>query len=393
MPIDEVFDDQLILSHLGDEYEQYLGAVVPPVFMTSLHVFKTAEDYFAFDSTSESEYLYGRTSNPTARIAERKIAALEHGGKALMFASGMAATTALISYVCKAGSHVICNKNAYGPVKAFLDNYCIPKMNMTVSYVGTSLDEIEEAICPATDLILLESPSTFVFTITDLRGVADLAKKHGITTMIDNTFCTPLFQKPIDLGIDFVMHTASKYLGGHSDLIGGVLVGKDAAKIDAISQTIREWHGGVIGPMEAWLIIRGMRTLQVRLEKHQEIALTVARWLEKQSLVKRVYYPGLASHPQYDLMNSQQTGNAGLLSFELDRPVEDAIKLINTLKLFQIGCSWGGFESLALMPLYNLSPEGLKLVGADRNLIRIHCGLEGQDNLLTDLSEGLRSLQ
>lgn len=385
-------DDQMILSHLGDDYDKYLGAVIPPVFMTSLHVFKTAEDYFAFDATNEGEFLYGRTGNPTAQIVEKKVAALERGGKALLFSSGMAAITAVISHVCQAGSHVICSKNAYGPVKAYLDNYCIPKLKMSVTYVGTELAEFEASIRPETALIMLESPSTFVFSITNLRAVASLAQKHGIKTYIDNTFCTPLFQKPIELGIDFVMHTASKYLGGHSDLIGGVLVGKDAAEIDTISQSIREWHGGVIGPMEAWLIIRGMRTLDVRLHRHQATAMTVASYLEQHPKVRQVYYPGLPSHPQYELMSSQQSGNTGLLSFELDASLEESVRFLNQLQLFKIGCSWGGFESLALMPLYSMSPEGLQLVGADRNLIRIHCGLEGEANLLSDLDQAFTSI-
>ena len=385
-------DDQMILSHLGDDYDKYLGAVIPPVFMTSLHVFKTAEDYFAFDPTHESEYLYGRTGNPTSQIVEKKVAALERGGKGLLFSSGMAATTAVINHVCQAGSHIICTKNSYGPVKAFLDNYCIPKLNMSVTYVDTDLAEYEASIRPETALIILESPSTFVFSITNLRAVATLAQKHGIKTFIDNTFCTPLFQKPIEFGIDYVMHTASKYLGGHSDLIGGVLVGKDAAEIDKISQTIREWHGGVIGPMEAWLIIRGMRTLDVRLQRHMATAMKVASYLEQHPKVRRVYYPGLKSHPDYDLMLTQQSGNTGLLSFELDSSLENAITFLNDLQLFQIGCSWGGFESLALMPLYSMTPESLQLVGADRNLIRIHCGLEGEANLLADLEKSLAKL-
>lgn len=385
-------EDLLVLTHKGDDYDKYLGAVVPPVFLNSLHLFKTYEAYSSVDAFDDESYIYGRAANPTVRLAEKKIAALEHGARAAVFSSGMAAATAAIMACCKTGCHIICLRDVYIPVKRFLTNVCIAKLNMTVTYVaGQDLAELEAAIRPETALMILESPATFVFTAIDIRAVADIAKRHGVKTYIDNTCCTPLFQKPLDLGIDIVMHTLSKYIGGHSDIIGGVLVSKDDALMRSILCEMREWYGGIMGPMEAWLAIRGMRTLAVRLKQHQETAMAVANYLEAHPKVRRVYYTGLRSHPQAEIIARQQTGHTGLLSFEMNASPEDAVKLINNLQLFGKGCSWGGFESLALTPLYHSDEEELSLLQLTdgRGLIRLHCGLEGTENLLADLEQAL----
>ena len=190
----------------------------------------------------EGEYIYGRASNPTVHILERKIAELEHGSRAAVFSSGMAACTSAIMAVCKAGSHVICMRDVYQPVTRFLENFCIPKLNMAVTYVsGNDLGEVEDAMKKGASLMILESPATFVFRVVDLKAIADLAHKYGVRTYIDNTCMTPIFQNPLDLGIDIVMHTMSKYIGGHSDLIGGVLVSKDDELMKQIIQEMREW--------------------------------------------------------------------------------------------------------------------------------------------------------
>lgn len=381
-------DDRLVATHLGDDYDQFLGSVVPPIFMNSLHVFPTMEEYFNNDKYKD--FIYGRVSNPTVHIVEKKIAALEHGCYGLLFASGMAAADAAITVACKAGSHVVCLKNCYGPVVTYLNEICIPKYNMSVSYVDATSEAVIAAVTEQTDLIILESPTSLVFEVIDLKKIADFAKSKGIYTYIDNTYCTPLYQKPIDLGIDFVMHTLSKYLGGHSDLIGGVLVCNDEALGKQV-QDIRELHGGILGPQEAWLVMRGIRTLDVRLERHQKTAMAVAQYLEGHSRVKRVHYPGLPSHPQYELAQQQQTGSCGLLSFELDCDKETAVAICNKLQLFKIGVSWGGHESLVTMPMYKLTPERAAEQNGSNSLVRIHCGLEGSDNLIADLDQALES--
>lgn len=388
-------EELLTLTHLGDEYDKYLGAVVPPVFLNSLHVFKSFEDYSKVNVFEEDNYIYGRSSNPTVHLVEKKVAALEHGSRAVAFSSGMAAATSAIMATCRAGSHIICLRDVYQPVKRFLNEICVKKLNMSVTYLtGRDLNELESAIRPNTSLMILESPATFVFTVIDLREVADIARRHGVRTYIDNTFCTPLFQKPLDMGIDISMHTMSKYLGGHSDIIGGILISRDEDLMREIMDQTREWLGGILGPMEAWLVVRGLRTLDARLQQHQKTAIAVAEYLEANPKVRRVHYTGLKSHPQHDIVERQQTGHTGLMSFELDAPAEDAVKLINHLHVFRIGCSWGGFESLALTPLYHCSQEELQFLDMteSRGLIRLHCGLEGATNLIADLEQAFSQL-
>ncbi|HJD13591.1 MAG TPA: aminotransferase class I/II-fold pyridoxal phosphate-dependent enzyme [Candidatus Ruminococcus avistercoris] len=386
----ETEKDLLILERTGENEKLYLNAVTPPVFMNSLHVFDTFEEYHDVNVFEKDQFYYGRASNPTTSIAERKIAQLEHGARAVMFSSGMAAASAAILATCKTGSHIICMIDVYQPVKRFLNEYCIPCLNMQVSYVkGTDIQEIEASIQENTSLIILESPATFIFTVVDLEKVAQIAKKYKVKTYMDNTYCTPLFQKPLDFGIDIVMHTLTKYLGGHSDILGGVLVSKDEELMRKIMNQFREWLGGVIGPMEAWLAIRGMRTLKVRLEQHQKTAQAVAEFLESHPKVKKVYYPGLKSHPQYDLIQKQQKGSSGLLSLELCGSPETALEFVDALQLFRKGCSWGGFESLAMVPLYYASQEELDFLKIGRGLIRMHCGLEGTENLIADIQRAL----
>lgn len=385
--------DDMTLTHLGDEYDRYLDAVIPPIFMNSLHVKKNMKDLNSVERFSDENFIYGRESNPTVMIAEKKIAALEHGTMALCFSSGMSATTSAILSVCNAGDHVICIRNIYGPTKIFLDQYCEPKFNITTTYVkGDDLAEIEAAVQSNTKIIVFESPASLVFNVCDIRAIVKLAKAHGIRTLIDNTYCTPLFQKPLDMGVDFVMHTATKYLGGHSDIIAGALVSNDTEIMQGIACRERELYGSILGPMEAWLLIRGLRTLRVRLEAHQAAALQVAEYLEKNPKVKAVHYPGLASHPQHELIAKQQTGSSGLLSFELDTSFENSEKMCDSLEVFQAGVSWGGFESLKSMPFYKLSESEVAWHGGSRSIIRLHVGLEGVENQLDALEHALKAL-
>lgn len=384
-------EEQLALTHVGEHQGDYLNAVTPPVFLTSLHIFDSMEEYRNHKETGA--YVYGREGNPTVEILEQKVAALERGTRAVAFSSGMAAFSAAMLAVCKAGSHIICMRDVYMPVKGILNGYFIPRMGMSVSYWdGRNLEELESLIRGNTAMILLESPATFVFSVVDIAGVAQIARAHGIRTYIDNTYCTPLYQKPLDMGIDIVMHTMSKYIGGHSDIIGGILAVKDEVLGQALYEQIRPWFGGILGPMEAWLAIRGLRTLNLRVEKHQETAMAVAAFLENHPRVEKVYYTGLDSHPQAALIKRQQTGHTGLMSFVIQGGPDLAMQVVDKLKVFEIGCSWGGFESLALCPLTGATQEELdflQLREKDRGLIRIHCGLEGADVLLEDLEQAL----
>ncbi|MFR8169987.1 MAG: trans-sulfuration enzyme family protein [Marvinbryantia sp.] len=385
-------DPRLIGTHFAEHNEHYYNAVVPPVFMNSLNTFQTMDAYFDADTEDPNTYVYGRVQNPTVRILEDKIAALEHGTRAYAFASGMAAAATAVMTVCRAGDHIVCIRNVYGPLKKFTNEYCREYFQMDVTFVmGDDIQEIEEAVTDRTALVILESPASIMMRLQDIRAVVGIAKKHGAMVYIDNTYCTPIFQNPLDLGVDIVMHTLSKYIGGHSDIIGGVLVAKDKKLLQKISHH-RELYGGILGPMEAWLALRGLRTLEVRLRQHEKTAMAVAEFLEGHEKIACVHYPGLASFPQYELMKRQQRGNSGLMSFEIDGNVEQAKKLCELLQVFQIGVSWGGFESLAEVPYARMTEEETAWLGAQANVIRIHCGLEGEDILIADLEQALSQI-
>ena len=383
---------EMITSHYGEEYENYYNAIVPPIFMNSLNVFPEIDDYFDADVHDKHTYVYGRVQNPTVRILEDKVAALEHGVAAFAFASGMAAATTAVLSVVKTGQNIVSIRNAYGPLKNFVEKYCPAHLGTTLTYVkGDDLAEFTEAITDNTALVILESPSSVVFGVQDIEAVCQIAHAHGAKVYIDNSFCTPIFSNPLDMGVDIVMHTASKYMGGHSDVIGGVLAVRD----EELAKTIvgnRELLGGIIGPMEAWLILRGLRTLSVRVKAHEEVAMQVAQYLENHPKVDKVYYTGLKSHPQYALAQKQQKGNTGLITFEIKGTTEDAKKVVNSLKIFKIGVSWGGFESLACMPHMRMDEQTCQWLGGRQNLIRIHCGLEGVDALVADLEQALANI-
>ena len=383
---------EMITSHYGEEYERYYNAIVPPIFMNSLNVFSEIDDYFNADTHDKHTYVYGRVQNPTVRILEDKVAALEHGTAAFAFASGMAAATTAVLSVVKTGDHIVSIRNAYGPLKNFVENYCPAHLGTTLTYVkGNDVSDFEEAITDNTSLVILESPSSVVFSLQDIEAVCAIAHARGARVYIDNSFCTPVFSNPLDMGVDIVMHTASKYMGGHSDIIGGVLAVRDPELANTIVAN-RELFGGIIGPMEAWLILRGLRTLSVRVKAHEEAAMRIAQYLENHPKVDKVYYTGLKSHPQYALARKQQRGNTGLITFEVKGSTEDAKKVINSLKIFKIGVSWGGFESLACMPHMRMDEQMCQWLGGKQNLIRIHCGLEGTDVLMADLEQALATI-
>ena len=310
-----------ICAHLGDDYDRYLGAIVPPLFQNTLFTRKH----------EEHGYSYSRINNPTIEILEKKLAALEHAPAARVFASGMAAITATLSSLLHSGGHVLALRSAYHPVIGFLDTE-MKKYGVEVTYLERfTPEEIERSLRPNTRVFYLESPSSNIFRVLPLREIAAQAHACGAVTVIDNTWATPLYQKPLELGIDYSIHSATKYLGGHSDIIGGVLVSKDETLMKRIREQERALYGGIIGPMEAWLVIRGIRTLPARLAIHQENAMKVASYLEQHPKVKQVFYTGLKSNPQRELIEKQQIGHTGLLSFIIDAPVEKVPFFIDQL--------------------------------------------------------------
>lgn len=373
-----------ICTHFGDDYHRFMGAVNPPIFQSSLFVQPDGQ-------MGEGEYIYTRVSNPTTEVAEKKIAALEGGQAAKCFGSGMAAITAGIMHFIEKDCHIVTINNVYGPTRKFFESY-LKKFGVEVTFVeGENLQEFEEAIQANTKLIYLESPSSLVFKLQDLEGVAKIAKDKGIGTMIDNTWATPIYQNPLSLGIDLVAHTASKYLGGHSDLVAGALVGSDAL-ITSIANEERELFGGIMDPHQSWLLIRGIRTLMVRLREHEHNGLKIAHYLEGHSKVKCVHYPGLESHPQHTLWKKQMSGGNGLLSFELEATDQKIRAFIKNLNYFHLGPSWGGYESLVVAPTLGMNDKELERLALPKGLVRIHVGLENVSSLINDLASALKKL-
>ncbi|MDR1263646.1 MAG: PLP-dependent aspartate aminotransferase family protein [Oscillospiraceae bacterium] len=372
LPFELSANDANILAHLGDEYERYDGAVIQPIFMNSLHVVPKDQ----IDCQENRKFHYGRVSNPTVDLFERKIAALERGEKALAFASGMAAISSAILACVKAGDHIVCVDSAYGPTRVFIDEFLVGKFACEVTYVdGRALSDFTNNIKPNTTLFYLESPTSMTFKLQDLRSIASFAKERGVKTIVDNSWATPLYQKPLTMGVDMSVHTASKYIAGHSDLIAGVCAG--SAEIMQDVARVREMYGGILQPMEAWLCIRGLRSMGVRLATHESAALAIAKRLEAHPAVKAVNHPGLDAYPQRALAKSQMSGTTSPLSFELDCDNARARDFVRRLQWFNVGPSWGGFESMVTVP------------GGDSALVRIHVGLEDTETLWQDLKESL----
>lgn len=385
-------DPTLICTHYAENYNEYKKAIVPPIFQSTLHVFDEMNDYLNFDECrNEDEFVYMRVNNPTTSILEKKIAALEGGEAAICLGSGMAAISSAIMANITSNSHIIAVKSSYGPTYRFLTEY-LKKFNVEVSFVeGDNIEEFQAAIKDNTQLIYLESPSSIVFKLQDLKAVAKIAKLKGIRTIIDNSWASPIFQKPIELGIDIVVHTVSKYLCGHSDVTAGVIVSEQGI-ISDIKNNERELFGGVLGPFESWLVIRGLRTLPIRLRQHEEAAMQITKFLETHSKVKKVYYPGLKSHPQYELGKRQMSGYGGLFSLELNTSLEGSKKFVDNLSLFNIGVSWGGYESLVMMPYAKYNKETAEYFNVSPSMIRIYTGLESLTALQDDIDQALTKI-
>ena len=377
-----------IVTHVGDEYAEFMGAIVPPIFQNSLFLKPTPYNGIPEDN----EFVYTRVNNPTIDIAERKIAALECAEAAACFSSGMGAISAAIMHFVKKDCHIIAPHTIYGPTRTFITKYLAEKFGVTHTFVhGSDLEEIKAAIRPETTLIYLESPSSLVLYMQDIEEIAKIAKEHGIGTAIDNTYATPLHQNPYTYGIDLVCHTASKYMGGHSDIVAGVVAGSKEM-IEQIAHEERELLGSCMDPHQAWLLIRGLRTMPVRVKAHGESGLKVAKWLEQQPCVKQVFYPGLDSHPQKELVDKYLKGGLnGLIGFVYDGTAEQAREFMYSLKMFQYGVSWGGFESLVAPGSVGLTDEEAAAIGMPANVIRIHVGLEDVDTLNADLAQAFEA--
>jgi cystathionine beta-lyase len=381
-------DTGYILHHLGEEEIPFHPAS-PPVYQTSLFSFPSFAALRAAMTSRERHFIYTRGNNPTVCLAEKKIAALEKAGRAKLFSSGSAAISAAVMAFVRSGDHVICVEDCYSRARFLLESY-LPRFGVEHTFVeGMVPEQFEAALRPNTRLIYLESPTSFTFKLQDLEAVSRLARSRNIKTVIDSTWATPLYSNPLELGIDLVVHSLSKYLGGHSDLVAGAVAGS-AEDVARIFDSEFMQLGAVPDPHMAWLLLRGMRTLAVRMPGHFAGALTVARRLEEHPAVERVIHPFLPSHPQHALARRQMRGGGGLFSLRLKtRDVKQVELFIDSLRLFRRAVSWGGYESLVF-------PEAARYAAVPPpervSLIRLHIGLEDRKSLAGDLVQALNRL-
>ena len=372
------------LIHGGNTIDPLTGAVNVPIYQTSTFRQKGIG--------LEPEWEYARTGNPTRAALERLIAELEEGTAGFAFASGMAAITAVLS-LFRAGDRVLISSNVYGGTYRVLDKV-FGAFGLRYSIENTEdLQALEQAVAPDVKAILVESPANPLMTVTDLAGVAEIAKRHGILSIVDNTFMTPYLQKPLTLGADIVLHSGTKYLGGHSDVVAGLVAVKNQELAKRLA-FIQNATGGVLGPQDSFLIIRGIKTLAVRMDRHVENAEKVARFLKDHPAVDRVYYPGLPDAQGYDV-NRRQAKNGGvMISFVLDSG-HDYRKFVSSLKLIALAESLGGVESLvchpATMTHASIPKEIREQVGITDNLIRLSTGIEHIDDLLADLEQAIKA--
>lgn len=383
-----------ILVH-GGEIDDEMGSVVTPIYQTSTFKFKDAQQGANRFAGKEEGYIYTRLGNPTIKALEKKLALLEHGYDALACASGMAAVNTALLSLLQAGDHMISTDAIYGcTFDVFTESYL--KFGIDISFVDTSnLDLIEKNIKPNTKVIYLETPANPTLKIADLEAICKIAKQHNIYVVVDNTFASPILQNPIDLGADLVVHSLTKYINGHADIVGGAVIAKTKDLYDILYPTFKNM-GFNMDPHQAFLVDRGSKTMNLRVLKCQENAQKVAEFLEKHNKVASVAYPGLKSHPQYDLAKKQMRGAGSMISFELKGGYAAGQKLMNSVKLITLAVSLGGIESLiqhpASMTHAHVSEEAKKAAFITDGLVRLSVGIEDIEDLLEDLDQALQKI-
>jgi cystathionine beta-lyase/cystathionine gamma-synthase len=364
------------------------GPLSTPIYQTSTFEVTDTEQQVRVTHT---DMFYTRYGNPTHTVAESAIAELEGTDAALLFASGMCAVTTTVLALLKSGDHIVSQRDIYGGVTKFFTQW-LPKLGIEVTLVDTNdYEQHARAIRPNTRMLYLESPTNPMARIIDLKKVSAIAKQHNLISMIDSTFATPINQRPAEYGIDLVMHSGTKYFGGHSDLIAGIVAGRQDL-IDKIHET-RTTLGGNMDPHAAWLLLRGMKTLAVRVQRQNENALKLAQFLSKHPKVKRVYYPFVEGNPQRELAMQQMGGGGGVLSFEIEGSGEDACRVAESLRLFTLAASLGGVDSLVTIPVLTshamISAGERRQMGVTEQMIRLSVGIESADDLIADLNRGL----
>jgi cystathionine beta-lyase/cystathionine gamma-synthase len=371
-----------ICLHAGQEPDPSTGAIITPIYQTSTYVQEALGRHKGFE--------YGRTQNPTRGALEQNIAAIEGGRAGFAFASGMAAIGA-IATLLKAGDHVVVSDNTYGGTFRLFDKV-LTRYQLEFSYADTSdLAAVEQAFRPSTRMLFVETPTNPIMRLTDLRAAADLAHRHDVRLVVDNTFASPYIQRPIEFGADLVTHSTTKYLNGHSDSVGGIVVAQRDDDIEWL-KFVQNAEGAILGPFDAWLVLRGTKTLPIRMQQHSANGLALAEFLSAHPKVRHVYYPGLPSHPQHALARRQMRGFGGMLSFELGS-IEAARTVLNNVRLHALAESLGGVETLISHPAsmtHASVPEARRAaLGISDGLVRISAGIEDVEDLKDDLAQAL----
>jgi cystathionine gamma-synthase len=377
--------------HGADDLEKKNGPVATPIYQTS--TFEVTDNEEQQRVTSTDRY-YTRWGNPTITAAEQTVAALEGTEAAHVFASGMGAVTTTILALLRTGDHIVAQRDVYGGVTKFFSQW-LPKMGIDTTFVDTTdYEQHARAIRRNTKMIYVESPTNPALRVVDFKHVTALAKEHGLISMIDSTFGTPINQRPADYGFDLVMHSGTKYLSGHADLTCGVVCGRKQL-MEQLWET-RTTLGNCMDPHAAWLLIRGLKTLAVRVARQNENALRVAEFLGQHEKVRRVHYPFLANHPQHPIARAQMSGGGGMVTFEVDGTGADACRVSESMRLFKLATSLGGVESLVSIPVLTshamISAEQREKMGVTEQMVRLSVGIENADDLIADLERALESV-
>ncbi len=382
------------LIHAGG-IEDEKGSAVTPIYQTSTFKFKNADQGARFFSGEEKGYIYTRLGNPTIEDLENTLAELENGYAALATASGMAAVNTVYLTLLGQGEHMIGHNSLYGPSRGIMEKL-YPRFGVEYDFVDcTKIEEIEKVIKPNTRLLYLETPANPTMGITDIAAASALAKKHNITVCVDNTFLSPYLQKPLDLGADIVLHSMTKFINGHADIVGGIVIAKEKEMFDALRYTMTNM-GFNMDPHQAYLARRGLKTLAIRIDRAQENAKKIAEFLESHPKVQWVLYPGLKSHPQYELAKKQMKGPGSMISFELKGGLDAGKKVMDNVQLAVLAVSLGGVETLIQHPAsmtHSKIPHEERLeAGITDGLVRLSVGIEDVDDLLDDLKQALNKV-
>ena len=383
------FNSKLI--HGGGHHDEYNAATVP-IYQTSTFRFESAEDGAACFAGEKDGYDYTRIGNPTVSALERQVAELEHGYGAVAFASGMGAVSTVYMAYLNAGDHMISSDAVYGASRTMMEGH-MSRFGVQSTYVKTeNLESIKAAIRPNTKMLYIETPANPTMGITDIEACAKIAKEHNLLLVVDNTFCSPYLQNPLDLGADVVLHSVTKFINGHADIVGGIVITKTQDLYKQLHVMMLNL-GGNMDPHQAYMVIRGLKTLGIRIDRAQESAMKVAEFLESHPQVASVAYPGLKSHPQYELAKKQMRGSGTMISFELKGGLEAGRKLMNNVKMCILAVSLGGVETLiqhpASMTHSKVSATAKAAAGITDGLVRFSVGIENVEDIIADLKQAL----